>query len=86
MRVSVAMMSGVELVSLDVDPSLQLSHVLALLPDQADARSRSRRLLLGEVPLTLHGGGTLRGGERTSVLCLFFFVSRLSNGSQCSMF
>ncbi len=62
------MMSGVELVSLDVDPSLQLSHVLALLPDQADARSRSRRLLLGEVSLTLHGGGTLRWGERTSLI------------------
>ena len=44
MRVSFAMMSGGEIASLEVDPSLKLSGVLALLKGQAadDCRSSSR--------------------------------------------
>ena len=52
MKVSINTLNGVEVARVDVEATLQVGDLLALLPDQVGGTECSRRLLFGDIELT----------------------------------
>ena len=52
MKVSINTLIGVEVACVDIEATLQVGDLLALLPDQVGGTECSRRLLFGDIELT----------------------------------
>ena len=72
MKVTITTLGGVAVACLDVDATLQLDDLLALLPSQAFGSECSRRLLFGKTelrgPMSLSDTGVKEGSNSLSYL------------------